>query len=140
MNDERLFEDIALEGQDKIDLTEIIKDDKNVFLIDDKNTGGFLFHQISEGIYESHPQFLPESRGKYAFKHALESLEYMFKKTNCMEVYAVAPKEYVNSKMLAKYCGFEKVDQVKKDYRLKNASGIYDVYLLTFNKWREKWQ
>lgn len=139
LNKDGIREFITLEGQDALDLTEALKNDKNIFLMDSKNLGGFAFHCISEGSYEAHPQFLPEARGKYAFNAALEAMKYMFTATDCFEIYAVAPIEYKNSKLMANYCGFEKQGRIERA-KVKNTQGIYDVYVLTFDKWRQKWQ
>lgn len=55
--------------------------------------GGFImFRQMSPQVYDFHTAFLPEHRGKNAYLCARAAAEFMFLRTDAMELHTVAPR------------------------------------------------
>ncbi len=129
---------VTVGNQDRIDLTNDIKNDKNIVLMDD--FGLFFFHCIDDGIYECHPCFLKEGRGKHAFKSAKEAIEYMFLNTTCIEIYACSPKPYKHARLLASHSGLRHVDTLEKHFEKKGEKHDVDVFSINYKEWKEKCQ
>ena len=69
-----------------LDLTPLVENPANVLLMLEDGTGGALFVQHEPGVYEAHLQFLPISRGRIAMEAVREMQEFMFTRTDCMEM------------------------------------------------------
>lgn len=69
-----------------LDLTPLVINPANVLLMLEDGTGGALFVQHEPGVYEVHVQFLSISRGRVAIEAVREMQEFMFTRTDCMEM------------------------------------------------------
>lgn len=88
-NHPAVFPFVKIKGQREIDVSAVIADRRNYALMSD--TGGFLFTFQEKGVYHLHTTFLPEGRGRHVVKCAQEAAEYMFCRTDCMEILTVVP-------------------------------------------------
>lgn len=90
INDPSVFPWVAMPGTTHLDLAPLLVDRRNVLLMAG-GTGGFFFEQHEPGIYEIHSFFLPAMRGGAALAAFAEAMEWMFCRTDCMEVLTKVP-------------------------------------------------
>jgi hypothetical protein len=90
LNDPSVLPWVAMPGQTDLDLTALVSDKHNVLLMA-KEGGGFFFHHLEAGVYEVHSFFLPLARGGTAIKAWYDAMEWMFLRTNCMELLTKVP-------------------------------------------------
>lgn len=85
-----VFPLVSVPGIDRIDVSAIVADPRNVLLMADG--GGVLFiADIEPGIYEVHTNFLPEKRGVNAIRSSLAAYRWMFTHTDCMTLQTKVP-------------------------------------------------
>lgn len=125
-------------GAESLDASEIAKDLANYVLMTDR--GGVFYHAHGDGIYEAHSQYLPEARGQEALRTTLESIEYMFSRTDCEQIISAVPKGNFAAAALAKACGlkfdFEQPDAWPKDGKMIPARW----YSIKKSDWKRKEQ
>lgn len=117
-----------------LDCTPQVRDLRNVLLMD--ASGGFLFQYCELAVYEVHTQFLPEGRGSAAIEAATAAMDYMFMKTDCMELTTRIPGNNAAARALALAVGFRQDFVVPKAWQ----SGPKDFealgcYVLTWRDW-----
>ena len=103
LNDPDVFPLIALPGQERIDVTELVADQRNVLLMADG--GGILFAQQEPGIYEAHVNFLKAYRGQNAINETIAACRWMFMHTDCLTLLARAPMHFPAIARLCKAIG-----------------------------------
>ncbi len=84
-NHPTVFPNVSVPGLEKIDVTNLVADPRNVLLTADG--GGIIFCQIEPGIYEVHTAFLkPErsSNGPHIRNVCQNAYRWMFTHTDCM--------------------------------------------------------
>jgi hypothetical protein len=80
---------ISVPGIETIDVTALITDPRNVFLM---ARGGCIGFCIQEpGLYEVHTNFLPVYRGRNAIRASLAAYRWMFTHTDCMALQTRVP-------------------------------------------------
>ena len=67
--------------------------------------GGTVFIQMQPGLYELHTQVLPEGRGKWTISMVRASFEWMFTRTDCVEILTRCPQGNIAAKAAAKRVG-----------------------------------
>lgn len=77
-------------GNEPIDLTDTVKDDRNVVLMGEG--GAFVLHNLGHGDYEAHSLFLPEARGPNSIETAKAGMDFMFENTDCRRIMARCPR------------------------------------------------
>lgn len=141
INDVSVFELIAEKNTPSpLDMTSVVKNINNFCLIDGETPalGGFVFLQTPvPGVYSVHTQFLPEGRGQYAMLLARESLQYMFCKTDCIEVLTQVPRFNAPALALAKAVGFTQEFTRKNAFEKRNSESKHDLDFLSlrFSNW-----
>lgn len=97
VNDPSVFPDVALPGQELLDLSPIANDLRNIVLMCDE--GGIVAHWQEPGIYEIHTQFTEKYRGVGAVKTVREMINWLFLQSPAMELQTKIPE--VNKGALA---------------------------------------
>lgn len=105
-----IFERIAFEWQDHIDLTPQWEDCLGL----ECDEGGFLLHCIEPGLYEVHTLFLP---AQSVAERAVESLEILFCQTDCREIVTRVPVNNRAADNLTQKSGFR--------YRYTRRNGFH---------------
>ena len=83
LNDPSVFDAIRLPGIDGVDVTPLIQNPGNVFLM--AEGGCIIFIRDAEGgIYEVHTAFLEHARGAIALRESRGAYRWMFTNTDCM--------------------------------------------------------
>ncbi len=140
LNDDTVFPWCFPYGTKKpVDIGPSLLDVKNVLLCNEH--GGFVFHWREAGCYEIHTQFLPPGRGAAAVEAVFEALDYMFTKTDCMEVVTRIPANNDAARTLALATGFRQDFIAPKAWRV-SAEEVLDVgcYVLTWRDWMRRAQ
>lgn len=89
VNHPEVFKYVAIFGQTEFDLSQLVNEMENYFLLCDE--GGCFFTPYETGVYEVHTQFLPTMRGVEALKVMKEAFRYMFVNTDCMKILTKIP-------------------------------------------------
>lgn len=119
-----------LGGEGKIDLAPLIEDEANFALVTDK--GGFLYVHLGGFVYEVHSMFLPDAGS--AIEAARGGLDYMFTRTECLEVMTKVPAPNLAALGLVRACGFD------RRYVRRGAwsdGQDFSVYGLTLDRWTQ---
>lgn len=88
-NDPSVLPEIALPGQDHLELTPLVADLRNVALMCDE--GGILAKWQEPGIYEIHTQFTERYRGVSAVRTVREMISWLFLHSPAMELQTQVP-------------------------------------------------
>lgn len=113
----------AAPGRD-IDLTAHVRNSNNVLL--QGEYGGMLMIQHITGLYELHTQVLPEGRGEWALQMARDCVEYLFCRTNAVEVFTRVPQGNVAALALTKACGARLEQRVQQIFH--GEPTVVDIY------------
>ena len=91
-------------GAGSLDLGPGLADERNVLLMEG-HLGGLFFHWQAPGIYEVHTQFLPEGRGRLALHAAREAVDWMFARTDMVELWTKCAEGNRGANWLTKTLG-----------------------------------
>jgi len=92
-----------LGGEGEIDLSAVIADEQNYALFGPE--GGFILHAGPGASFEVHSQFTPEGR-QSSFRAMLAGMDYMFTRTQCLQLTTFLPDDNPAAKGLALKGGF----------------------------------
>ena len=98
-NDPSVFPLVSTPDLEKIDVTEHLKDERNVLLM--VPGGGIMFYMHDLGVYEVHTAFLKEYRGRNALRASLAAYRWMFTHTDCIGLLTRVP---ANNPAAARFC------------------------------------
>lgn len=93
----------GLGGEGEIDVSSVLADDKNYALFGPE--GGFILHAGPGASFEAHSQFTPEGR-KSSIRAMLAGMDYMFTRTNCLQITTFLPDGNKGAQGLARAGGF----------------------------------
>ncbi len=88
---------------DRVDLTEIVANPDHLVL--QGEFGGMILVQQVDAIWELHTAVLPEGRGEWALEMARSCVDYLFCKTNAVELFTRVPAGNLAAAALTKACG-----------------------------------
>ena len=117
----------------EMDLTPIIDNRHNICLMGEH--GGFLYLALLPGLYEIHSQVLPSGRGQWAASAAMESLEYMFTRTDAVELLTRVPHGNIGAKALARKSGLRFMFSRPKSWVMDHGLVDSDIYSITIQDW-----
>lgn len=89
VNDPSVLPDVALPGQESLDLSPIVGDLRNIVLMCEE--GGIVAHWREPGVYEIHTQFTERYRGVGAVKTVREMISWLFLHSPAMELQTKIP-------------------------------------------------
>lgn len=136
VNHPEVFPLISVPGIEKLDLTDLLADPRNVLLM--AEGGGILFCQQEPGIYEVHTNFLPEHRGRNAIRSSVDAYAWMFMHTDCMVLETKVP---AFNKAAEKFCsivGATKEFERKKVWPTKDGDVDMSFWALRYDDWVRK--
>jgi hypothetical protein len=105
LNHPAVRQDVADLSEGKLDLKKSVDNDKNILVMGEH--GCVMFFCVSQCIYEAHTQILPEGRGAWAFQFVQSCAEFMFTKTDAMEILTRVPHGHIAAKALALKAGLK---------------------------------
>ena len=109
-NDPDVLPYVVFDGIERIDLTKLMSSDANIALATEH--GGFIFVPQQPAIYHLHTAFRPEGRGRHAYRAAIEAAEWMFTRTDCLEILTVTPDDNPRARP---FSGMGFVEQFRRD-------------------------
>ena len=115
-------------GYDKFDLTDLVKDRKNIVL---RCGPAFaVFVHVKDAEYEGHYLFPPEIRGKKAVSAAKKLLDEVFTKHSAVLIHGLTPRDNRAARVINRALGFSPVGASR------NASDQECIhYVLEAEKW-----
>lgn len=94
--------------------------------------GALLYVRLEPGVYEVHTQMTPEVRGKVALAMARESLNWMFTRTDAMEIYTKVPGNNGRAGVFAVAAGMTR--WFRRELAWEGSLPIH-YYQLHYNGW-----
>ena len=113
----------------EIDLTAAAENIDNFFLTD-RQSGGFAMIKLSEGLYEVHTIFKPESKPSGIVDLVAEGMDYMFTRTDCHTLVTQLPLNNKPAHILATTVGFKTMFQ-----REDTPRGPTEFTRFTLDEW-----
>ena len=95
---------VSLPGQDSLDVTDIVADQRNIVLACDG--GALIGIQLEPCVYEVHSQFIPSARGRKAEEAVRQAVHLMFQHGDAMELLTKVPTSNAPAQGLAVRSGF----------------------------------
>ena len=126
---------IMMPGRDVFDISDAVADPRNVVLMLDDGTGGIVFEHHEPGVFEVHTQFLPQSRGRIALDATREALEWMFTRTDAMELLTKCPAHNRAAAALAKRIGGTLDFRREAVWPTEAGPVAVDFYALRYADW-----
>lgn len=117
----------------RIDMSDIVADDRNVLLMGAH--GGTVFRFIYPGLYEGHAQALPEGRGAWMRQASEECVQWMFLRTPCTEIVTRCRVGNLAAKSLALAIGMRQEYIVPNGSRWANHPADLNVLSLPLGRW-----
>lgn len=115
-------------GNEPLDVTPQLSDDRNVFLFGEHGGVGFL--QVMPGIYEAHTQVLPAGRGEWTKKLTEACVRFMFTRTEAYEIVTRVPSGHVAAKAAAEAQGMKLEFTRSNNVMFRNR--VVDCHILSF--------
>lgn len=116
-----------------LDLTPLAQDRNNVVLMGEH--GGVVFVQHQLGLYEAHTQVLPEGRGQWTLDMVNAALNYMFSRSEAVEIVTRVPKGNLGARGLVR--AIHGVFEFRRaDGWVVDGQQVYaDIYALRIQDW-----
>lgn len=120
----------------RLDLTPVVQNENNYLLMGEY--GGVLFLKHQPGVYEAHTQVLPDGRGKWALDMVNEALEWMFTRTDCVDIMTRVPKGNLAARALARAIHGTIEYRMEHGWVIDNTLVYADVFSLQIQTWMAK--
>lgn len=122
-----------ISDDDNIDMTETLKKLGVVGLLGDY--GCVIFHPIQLGIYEFHIAVLPDHQGEYVSRFFREVCDWIFTRTNAVEIITRCPENNRPAKMACSREGMDHIFHTRPLFLSGGKLFPYKVYGMTVQKW-----
>ncbi|MHC9085340.1 GNAT family N-acetyltransferase [Luteimonas sp. RIT-PG2_3] len=132
MDDERVSRWVSQDGDGHAELASIWGEMLGL----EFDTGGFLFHDLGDGVREVHTLFLPKSVGVEAC--AEQALSHVFCQTGCMRVVTKVPAINRAARRLAEGAGFRLDYTIPDGWRSRGKRYDLHVLSLDFDSWANR--
>jgi len=103
VNDPSVFPDVALPGQESLDLSPIVGDLRNIVLM--CGEGGIIAKWQEPGVYEIHTQFTAAYRGVSCVRTIREMVSWLFLQSPAMELQSQVPEGNVGAEAAIRAVG-----------------------------------
>ena len=133
VNDPSIFPWVRGSLTERLDLTPVVEDHNNVLLMGEY--GGVLFTQNQPGVYEAHTQVLPAGRGEWCLKMVQEALEWMFTRTDCVDIITRVPKGNIPARALARSIHGKFEFRMENGWTLNGKVVPADIFSLQIQGW-----
>lgn len=117
-------------GEHELDLTGLCCNPANIVLVTE--AGGWVLQARLPGVYELHTMFLPEGRGSAYFAAAREALNYVFTRTDALEILTRCPDDNGPARMAASMMGFR--ERFRREGVWHTGAGV-SFQALTLHEW-----
>lgn len=104
-----------------LDLTALVQNPAN-YVLEVMGAGVWLLQATLDGVYSLHTLMLPEARGRSYFANAKDALDYMFARTDCLEIVTQCPDDNPGARMAASLVGFR--ERFRREGAWHTGAGI----------------
>jgi len=133
VNDPSIYPFVCGYRTEPLDLTEVIARPEHHVLVGEY--GGIIFFRLTEGLYEAHTSVLPSGRGEWTQKFGQEALDYLFTKTDALEILTKCPNGNVAAIAGARAIGARKEFTTRPLWPLNGEIVPVTVYGMTVHDW-----
>lgn len=135
VNHSSVWPHVARQGQDgNLDLSPVVADPRNVVLT--CPGGALVFVWMEAGVFEVHTQFVDGHRGPEAVAATKEALEWMFTRSEAMELYSQVPVGNVGALGLVRAIGGKRWFSRENAWTKPDGVSVgVDYYCLHYNDW-----
>ncbi len=133
VNDPSVYEHVRGVATGRLDLTPVVNNTDNVLLMGEY--GGVLFLKHQPGVYEAHTQILPEGRGQWALDTVNECLDWLFTRTDAVDVVTRIPKGNHAARGLALAIHGKPEFRIEQGWVKDNQIVYADIYSLQIQTW-----
>lgn len=133
VNDPTVRPFVADESDGPLDLSERISDRRNICLLGEH--GAFLCFKYYDGCYEVHTQVLPIGRGSWAAAFAEAGAQFMFTKTDAIELVTRVPEKHLGAMRLACSMGFRTAMTTPPECKWQGELMPCRILSLTLQEW-----
>lgn len=125
--------DIANAGAGTLDLSSIAANEKNYILSGEH--GCIILGYMMDCVYEAHSQILPSGRGTWTHEFIMACIEYMFTRTDALELITRVPHGHIGAKAATKLSGFHYEFTRHDQCRFREKDVGVDIYSLCLQDW-----
>ncbi len=119
-----------------LDFTEAIASEDVICLL--AKHGGVMFHRHQPGLFEAHTQVLPAGRGAWGLDCVEACLNFMFSRTDAMEIMTRCPKGNLPAKALARAIGGTHEFTNPNGWIKDGIPVSADIYKLSVTDWMRR--
>ena len=120
-------------NHDKLDLTNVAKNPKNVCLVGEHGCVLFIKHQ--PGVYEFHTSVLPEGRGQWMIEKSKQCFRWMFTRTDAFELMTQCPDGNIAAKAGARAVGCSMMFRTRPIWPTDKGLVSVDVWSIILQDW-----
>lgn len=125
----------ALGGDGVLDVTALVSAPGNLAFVSEH--GAIVCVGLGSGHYDVHTMFLPDGRGREARAAVVEMLDYMFMKTDCVELRTSVPEDNVAAAAASKHHGFEMLYRGRLPWTGGTTVNA-DFFALSLTRWASR--
>jgi hypothetical protein len=133
INDPAVRPHIGGDIEGELDFSEAVADPSNIVLLAEH--GGMIFHRHQFGLFECHTFSLPAGRGIWTLAMVKECLQWIFCRTEAMEIVTRCPKGNFAAKALARAIGGHFDCTLPLGWTKDGLPTSCDIYRLTLQDW-----
>ena len=121
-----------------VDLTELVSNINNYCFLTDDGDGGYILHNIGDGLYVAHTMSLPSARGKAMAQLMRDGFQCMFIATDCLEISTLIPDGADAAARWAKFAGFRNTFRRESFFNLNGEKVGGQFMTMTYSDWVSK--
>ena len=137
-NDPEVKQWIGYDEDAVVDLTNVISDINNYCFLTDDEDGGYILHNIGDGLYVAHTMSLKSARGKPMAQLMHDGFHFMFTATDCLEVSTLIPDGAVAAERWAKFSGFRNTFRRESFFNFQGSKVGGQFMTMTYSDWVSK--
>lgn len=125
---------VSMPGQEVLDASALLQAPHVALLLDD-GSGCFLCVQHEPGRYEVHTNLLPAARGAKALDAARAAMDWMFTRTDCVELITKVPVDNPAAQRLTVFMGFTREFTRAQAFPRGTSWVDVDYYSISYRGW-----
>jgi len=134
-NDPEVKQWIGYNEDAVVDLTNVISDINNYCLLTDDEDGGYILHNLGDGLYVAHTLSLKSARGQPMADLMHEGFQFMFTTTDCLEISTLIPDGAIAAERWAKFAGFRNTFRRESFFNLNGNKVGGQFMTMTYSDW-----
>jgi RimJ/RimL family protein N-acetyltransferase len=99
--------------------------------------GGFLFHHLTDGVFDGHSMVLPSGRGKWALRTVRYAIAWMFEREGAQEIMMAVPQGNLAVFALVRNLKATLRGKIEGGWWLNGQAVDSDIYSLTKLDWEK---